>query len=113
MNTGPNETPVEVIKEGALGETYFRDIDPGINGKCYRKSRKEFDQLKVIDQNTIAQNILMLVLINMVLNVGGRLILQILIVGFSGILDTSQVEVLQTIKGKLIDERLLVDLKAK
>ena len=43
MNTGPNETPVEVIEEGALGETYFRDIDPGINGKCYRKSRKEFD----------------------------------------------------------------------
>ena len=50
MNIGANKTPVEVIKEGAFGGTYFRDIYSGINGKWYRKSWKEFDQLKNIDQ---------------------------------------------------------------
>ena len=37
MNFGTNKTPVEVIKEGAFGETYSRDIYSGINGKWYRK----------------------------------------------------------------------------
>ena len=46
MKFGANKTPVEVIKEGAFGGTYFRDIYSGINGKWYRKSWKEFDQLK-------------------------------------------------------------------
>ena len=50
MHFGANKTPVEVIREGAFGETYFRDIYSGINGKWYRKSLKEFDQLKDIDQ---------------------------------------------------------------
>ena len=50
MHFGANKTPVEVIREGASGETYFRDIYSGINGKWYRKSLKEFDQLKDIDQ---------------------------------------------------------------
>ena len=26
MDFGTNKTPVEIIREGALGETYFRDI---------------------------------------------------------------------------------------
>ena len=26
MDFGANKTPVEVIKEGAFGDTYFRDI---------------------------------------------------------------------------------------
>ena len=26
MDLGPNKVPIEVIKEGALGETYFGDI---------------------------------------------------------------------------------------
>ena len=43
-------TPIEVIKEGEFGGTYFRDIYCGVNQKCYKKSRKEFDQLKDIDQ---------------------------------------------------------------
>ena len=43
---GANKTPVEVVKEGAFGGTYFGDIYSGINGKWYRKSWKEFDQLK-------------------------------------------------------------------
>ena len=50
MDFGANKTPVEIIKEGALGGTCFRDICSGINGKWYKKSWKEFDQLKDIDQ---------------------------------------------------------------
>ena len=68
MDFGANKTPVEVIKEGAFGGTYFRDIYSGVNGKWYRKSWKEFDELKSINQNIIVQIIMMLVLINMVSN---------------------------------------------
>ena len=45
-----NKTPAEVIKEGAFGGNYSRDIYSGINGKWYRKLWKEFDQLKDIDK---------------------------------------------------------------
>ena len=31
MNFSPNKTAIEVIKEGAFGGTYFRDIYSGIN----------------------------------------------------------------------------------
>ena len=51
MNFGANKTPVEVIKEGTLGGTYFRDTYFGVSGKWHRKLWKEFDQLKNIDQN--------------------------------------------------------------
>ena len=44
------KTPVEIIKERAFGRTYFRDIYSGVNGKWYRKSWKEFDELTNIDQ---------------------------------------------------------------
>ena len=50
MDLGTNKTPAEVIKEGAFGGTYFRDINSSVNGKWYRKSWKEFDQLKDIYQ---------------------------------------------------------------
>ena len=50
MDFGANKTPSEVIKEGAFGGTYFRDIYSGVNGKWYRKWWKEFDQLKDIGQ---------------------------------------------------------------
>ena len=50
MDFGANKTPVEVIKEGAFEGTYFRDIYSGVSGKWYKKSWKEFDQLKGIDQ---------------------------------------------------------------
>ena len=50
MDFGANKRPVEVIKEGAFGGTYFRDIYSGVSGKWYKKSWKEFDQLKGIDQ---------------------------------------------------------------
>ena len=49
MEFNPNKTPIEIIKEGAFGGTYFRDIYSGINGKWYRNSWKEFDQPKNID----------------------------------------------------------------
>ena len=35
MNFKSNKTPSEVIKEGAFGDTYFRDIYFGINEKWY------------------------------------------------------------------------------
>ena len=50
MDFGANKTPIEVITEGAFRGTYFRDIYSGINGKWYKTSWKEFDQLKDIDQ---------------------------------------------------------------
>ena len=43
------KTPIEVITEGTFGGTYFREIYSGINGKFYKKSWKELDQLKHID----------------------------------------------------------------
>ena len=33
MDFGANEMPVEVIKEGVIGETYFRDIYSSVNAK--------------------------------------------------------------------------------
>ena len=49
MDFGANKTPVEIIKEGAFGGTYFRNIYSSANNKWYRKSWKEFDELKNID----------------------------------------------------------------
>ena len=64
MDFGANKTPVEIIKEGAFGGTYFRDIYFGVNDKWYRESWKEFDELKNIDQSIFAQILMILVLIN-------------------------------------------------
>ena len=50
MDFGANKTPIEVIKEGTFEGTYFRDIYSRVNGKFYKNSWKEFDQLKDIDQ---------------------------------------------------------------
>ena len=33
MDFGANKIPVEIIKEGSFGGTYFRDIYSGINNK--------------------------------------------------------------------------------
>ena len=38
MDFGTNKTPIEVIKEGTFGGTYFRDLYSSVNGKRYRKS---------------------------------------------------------------------------
>ena len=50
MDFGTNNTSIEVIREGAFGGTYFRDIYSGINEKWYKDLWKEFDQLKNIDK---------------------------------------------------------------
>ena len=42
MDFGRNKTPVEIIKEGAFGGTYFRNIYSGMISKWYRKSWKAF-----------------------------------------------------------------------
>ena len=50
MDFRPNVTPTEVIKKGAFGGTYFRDIYSSVTDKWYKNSRKEFNALKDIDQ---------------------------------------------------------------
>ena len=50
MDFATNKTPVEIIKEGAFGGTYFRDIYSGVNGKWYKNSWKTFEVLENIDQ---------------------------------------------------------------
>ena len=56
MDFGENKTPVEVIKEGAFGGTYFRYIYSGVNGKWYRKSWKVFHELKDVSQRYYCSN---------------------------------------------------------
>ena len=41
MYSGPNKTPIMVIKDSAFGGTYFRDIYSSVNGKWYKKSWKQ------------------------------------------------------------------------
>ena len=50
MDFASSKTPAEIIKEGAFGGTYFRDIYSGINDRWYRNSWKEFKELKNIDR---------------------------------------------------------------
>ena len=50
MNFGTNKTPVQIIKDGAFREIYFRDIYSSVNEKWYKNSWREFDELKDIDQ---------------------------------------------------------------
>ena len=56
MDFSPNKTRIEVVREGAFGVTYFRDIYSGVYGKWYKKSLKEFDQLKNIYQKYYCSN---------------------------------------------------------
>ena len=49
MEFHPNISPVDVIKKGAFGGTYLRDIYSGVTGKLKKKSWKEFSELKSID----------------------------------------------------------------
>ena len=50
MGFGKNQTPVEIIRAGAFGRTYFRDIYSSVNDKFYKNSGKEFKELKNIDK---------------------------------------------------------------
>ena len=56
MDFGTNKTPIEFIKEGAFGGTYFTDIYSGVNCKLYRKNWKEFSSLKNIDPKYYCSN---------------------------------------------------------
>ena len=56
MDFGVNETPTEVIKEGAFGGTYFRDNYYCVNSKWCRKSTKKFYELKNIDRGYYCLN---------------------------------------------------------
>ena len=47
------KTTKDVIKERAFGGTYFRDIYSDINGKCYTKSWKKFDELKNVHKKLL------------------------------------------------------------
>ena len=44
MEFHSNISPVDVIKKGAIGGTYFRDIYSALNGKFYKNSWKEFQK---------------------------------------------------------------------
>ena len=56
MSFNPNKTPIEIIKEGAFGGTYFRDIYSSINSKWYRNSWKELDFLERINPKFYLSN---------------------------------------------------------
>ena len=55
-NVNPDKTLVEIIKEGAFGGTYFRDIYSSVNNKWYKNSWKEFDFLKDVDVKYYSSN---------------------------------------------------------
>ena len=73
MDIGANKTPIKVTKKGEFGCTYLKIVYSSVNKKWFKKSWKEFDQLKKkLIKSIIIQIITMLVLINMVLNVKQR-----------------------------------------
>ena len=49
MDFSASKTPTKVIKEGAFGGTYFIDTHSSVNGRWYRKSWEEFNDLKNVD----------------------------------------------------------------
>ena len=113
---GANKTPTEVIKEGAFGGTQFRDVYSGPNGKLYKKTWKEFDELKSIDENYYCSICYDVNANKYKVKCGtssrfwenmNELMLQILMGGFNSILDIFQVENPQMIKGKLLGRKKL------
>ena len=56
MDFGANKTSVEIIKEGAFGGTYFRDICFSVINEWYKESRKEFDELNKFHQKYYFSN---------------------------------------------------------
>ena len=61
MEFRPNISPVDVIKKGAFGDTYFRNIYSGVNDKFYKNSWKEFCELNVLTKNIMLLTFMMLV----------------------------------------------------
>ena len=68
MKFNPNKTPVELIKGGAIGGTYFRDIYYSVNGNWYKSHGKNSIGWKILIRSFIVQIIMMSMSINMVLN---------------------------------------------
>ena len=56
MDLRQNIIPNGVIKKVDFGGPYFRDIYSCINGKWYRKTWKEFHELKNIGQKYYCSN---------------------------------------------------------
>ena len=56
MDFNPNKTPIQIIKEGVFGGTYFRNIYSNINKKWYKNSWKKFVHLKNIDPKFYASD---------------------------------------------------------
>ena len=56
MDFGTIKTPIEIIKEGSFGGTYFRDIYSEVNDRWYKNSWKEFKELKSIDKKYYARD---------------------------------------------------------
>ena len=50
MDFSSNKTPIEIIKEGAFGGTYFRNIYSNVNDRWYKNSWKEFKELENINK---------------------------------------------------------------
>ena len=46
MDFNPYKTPIQIIKEGAFGGAYFRDVYFNINKKWYKDSWKKFKSFK-------------------------------------------------------------------
>ena len=117
MDFCANKMPVEVINEGAFGGTYFRSIYSSVTRKWYRKSWKEFEQLKDIDQKYYFSSYHDASVIKHGVKCGTflrfwkikvGLMKLILMVGFSGILNTGWVEDRKMKKDKLIDAKKIV-----
>ena len=68
MDLGANKTPIELIREGAFGGTYFRDIYSGVTGKWYKRHGSNLISWKILIRRFIVYIITMPVPINMVLN---------------------------------------------
>ena len=56
MDFGANKTFIEKIKRGAFGGTYFKEIYSDAGGKWYRKSGKDFNDLKSVDGRYYCSN---------------------------------------------------------
>ena len=75
MDFGANKTTVEKIKKGTFWGTYFRDISSNDNGNPSivngtESHEKNLISWEILIRSIIAQIFMMLVLINMVSNVG-------------------------------------------
>ena len=57
MDFRRNLTPIEAIKKGAFGGTYFRDIYSSVNDKFYKNSWKEFKDSDSTDKEYYCSNV--------------------------------------------------------